>query len=274
MSSNMTQAGNKVHYSLFKGEPGTWKSSAAVTYPGPQYWFSFDGKMNALHIPMLKHGIDPNSIEFDDFDSWTEAKKVLEPMTYGVPGGLKYKTIVLDSVTSCADYMLREVILNKTGATKKSGADAGKRVGGFAVNEMEDFNAESAGLTELIALTKKVHKFHKIDVILIAHVIRTDQKDQSGKVQVARQLVTAGKKPAAKIPAYCDETYHFGLRTSIDPTAGGEFVILTQNNGDDFARTSLPLNREIKINDVNFYKDVVLPAITQQEQSIINRQTK
>lgn len=264
MPSNMSSNRNDVHYSLFKGEPGTRKSSQAVTFPTPQYWFSFDGKMNALNIPIKKFGIDASQIEFDDYTSWPVAANKLREFATGSPGNLKYKTIVIDSITSCADYILREIIKGKTGSTRKSGADAGKVIGGIPVNELEDFNAESAALTELISLTKDVHKFHKIDVILIAHVIRIETKDPAGRISVSRQIVTAGKKPAYKIPAYCDETYHFGLRTSIDPTAGGEYVILTQNSGDDFARTTLPLDREIVITDKNLYKDVVLPAIAKQ----------
>lgn len=260
----MSQPSNKVHYNLFKGEPGTWKSSAAVTYPGPQYWFSFDGKMDNLRIAMKKWNIDPSSIEYDDYTKWNDAKTKLESMTLGAPGDLKYKTIVIDSITSCADYMLRETIKMKTGATRKSGQSAGKSIGGIAVNEMEDFNAEAAGITELIALTKDVHKFHKISVILIAHVVRVETKDPSGRIQVTRSIVTAAKKAAFKIPAYCNEIYHFGLRTSIDPTAGGDHVILTQNSGDDYALTSLELDREININGVNLYRDVVEPAINRQ----------
>ena len=34
---------------------------------------------------------------------------------------------------------------------------AGKLIAGIAVNEIEDYNAESAALQELIALTKDIH---------------------------------------------------------------------------------------------------------------------
>jgi len=261
MPKDMTDVPNNVHYSLFKGEPGTRKSSQALTYPGPQYWFSFDGKMNALTIPMKKYGIDPKTIEYDDYFDWQKAQTKLNEFKLNC----QYKTIIIDSITTCADYMLKQVISQKLGTTRKSGQQAGKIIGGIAVNEMEDYNAEAGGLTALITDLKDIQKFHGIDVILIAHVVRKDMKDINGNVQVTRSIVTAGKAPAAKIPAYCDETYHFGVRTSGDASKGGDFLILTRSNGDDFARTTLELDAEIEHTEKNLYRDIVRPAIDKQK---------
>src|SRR5438552_11504057 len=97
----MESVTNNVHFSLFKGEPGTRKSTAALSYPKPSYWFSFDGKMNALSIPMKLWQIDPKLITFDDYTDWTKARNKLEQLQVNCP----YKTIVIDSITSCADYM-------------------------------------------------------------------------------------------------------------------------------------------------------------------------
>ena len=157
---------------------------------------------------------------------------------------------------------MRQVLKAKQGKSRASGAAAGKNIGGISVNEIEDFNAESAGLTELLALTKDIHKFHKVDVILIAHVIRTEARSLDGSINVSRTIVTAGKKPAAKIPAYCDETYHFGLEKAIDASVAGDHNVLTSHAGEDYARTSLPLPSKIIYgpND-NFYQKYIAPAI-------------
>lgn len=254
---------NNVHFSLFKGEPGVRKSTAALSYPLPHYWFSFDGKMNALSIPMKRWNIDPKLVTYDDYTDWTKARAKMEQLQVNCP----YKTIVLDSITSCADYMLRQVLLSKAGNTRKSGAGAGKMIGGISVNEIEDFNAESAGLTEMIALLKDIHKHHRVDVILIAHVIRTEMKDLSGNTNVSRTIVTAGKKPAAKIPAYCDETYHFGVEQTLDISKRGNYNLITSNVGDDYARTTLALPTKIIIGDDNLYEKYIKPAIALQNTS-------
>ncbi len=256
MSSNTSNA----HYSLFKGEPGVRKSTQALSYPLPQYWFSFDQKMNTLRLPMQKWGIDPKSISYDDYDDWNRCKLKLEAFQTNFP----FKTLVIDSITSIGDATLRQSRMMKQGTTRSSGAAAGKRVGGIDVNELEDYSAEAAALMEMIALTKMIHKFHKVDVILIAHVIRTEEKNLNGITNVSRSIVTAAKKPAAKIPAYCDEIYHFGVESEIDISKGAKYSILTSHIGDDYARTSLELPTKILLEDQPLYTTHILPAINKQ----------
>ncbi len=257
---DMSSVPNNVHYTLFKGEPGTLKSTAALGYPKPIYFFSFDQKMNALKRPMKIWGIKDSDVSFDDYTDWTAARVKLEALAINCP----FKTIVIDSITSCADSMLRQTIKAKIGKQRSSGGAAGKNVGGIAVNELEDYNAEAAGLTELIALTKDIHKYHKIDIILIAHVVRTDYKTPDGKMNISRVLVTAGKKPAAKIPAYCDETYHFGFEPSAIVGEAGDLIVETINNGEDYARTTLSLPATIRLKNDNLYEKYILPAIKAQ----------
>jgi hypothetical protein len=73
--------------------------------------------------------------------------------------------------------------------------------------------------------------------------------------------VTAGKKIAPKIPAYCGEVYHFNIKRGFTEGAGGDYSLLTEHTGDDFARTSLGLDREIVFKDQPLYKTYIKPAI-------------
>ena len=50
-------------YCLFKGEPGTRKSTAALSFPGPIYYFDWDMKMDALELPLKSWKIDPKTID-------------------------------------------------------------------------------------------------------------------------------------------------------------------------------------------------------------------
>lgn len=253
-------------YTLLKGDPGTWKSSSALTYPLPQYWFSFDRKMQALALPAKKHGIDLSKITYDDFNTWTihrennkpSALKTLENLITNCP----YRTVVFDSVTTIADSMLRQVLDAKVGAKRSSGADAGKTIGGIDVSEIEDFNAEAAGINELIGLSKDLCERRNVNVILIAHVVRTEQKDLTGKTTITRSLVTAAKKPAAKIPAVCHETYQFSVKPALVVGGESDIQVHTVNNSDDYARTVLPLDKILRIGyDINFHKTYIQPAI-------------
>jgi hypothetical protein len=244
-------------YAMFKGEPGTRKSTAALSFPGPQYWFSWDRKMNGLIIPMKNWGIDPKTIDYDDYDDWNKARAKLEKLQTTCP----YKTLIFDSVTSMCDMTLRQTITAKRGTTRGSGAQAGKQIAGIQVNELEDYNAETSALQELIALTKDIQSFHKIHIILIAHVIQAEYRNTTtNQTHISRSIVTAAKKTAAKIPGYCGEIYHFNIKRDITG-AGGKYTCLTQHTGDDFARTALPLDNEIIFGDKPLYNDWIKPAI-------------
>lgn len=247
-------------YCLFKGEPGTRKSGAALSFPGPQYWFSYDQKMEALAMPMRAWGLDPKSVDYDDYTDWTKGKKKLEEFQLNC----KYKTIVIDSITSLADAINRQTLKIKQG-----GGETGKLVAGIPVNSIEDFNAEDSALKEMVALTKDIHKYHKINVILIAHVIQKEIKTTDGKTHMSRTLVTAGKGIAQKIPAYCSEVWHFNIKQGMSMTQGGQYTCLTTHTGDDFARSSLPLQPEIVFGNDPIYEKHVAPAIRKMSEKAV-----
>lgn len=259
---NMHDANFDALYCMFKGEPGTRKSTQALSFPGPQYWFSWDRKMNGIMLPMRKWGVDPKTISFDDYDDWTKAKMKLEKFQTDCP----FKTLVFDSITSMADMTLRQTTKMKYGQTRQSGAAAGKLIAGIAVNEIEDYNAEAAAIQELVALTKDIHSFHKVNIILIAHVIQAEYRNTTNNTtHVSRTIVTAGKKVAAKIPAYCGEVYHFNIKKGFVEGGGGDYSLLTTHTGDDFARTALEIPTEIVFGDKPLYDTWVQPAIAKSK---------
>lgn len=242
---------------MFKGEPGTRKSTAALSFPTPQFWFSWDLKMQSMLIPMRKWGIDPKDVVYEDYINWNDPVKKLEEFTSKCkhPDGRKYETIIVDSFTSAMDMTLRQTM------KVKSGAGEGKKIAGISVNSMEDYNAESSAANELIALLKDIQKYHKLNVIIIAHVMEVSSKTPGGETQMSRTIVTAGKRVAAKLPGYCSEVYHFDIEKSLSASVPGDYTIITENTGEDFARTGLALPRRIKFNDKPLYKEWIAPAI-------------
>jgi hypothetical protein len=250
-------------FGLFKGEPGTRKSTAALSFPTPQYWISTDKKMNSLITPMKNWGINPVEIEYDNYDQWTPIIQRLEKFQINC----KYKTIVDDSITSNADVINRQTMKFKAGGTTKAGDEKGHRIGGIPVNTMEDYKAEASAFQELIALLKDIHEHHGTNIVIIAHVIgERSSKDASGSTHFARIIVTGGKIISAKIPAYCSEVYHFNVEQSVDASKEGSYGLVTVHNGDDFARTALPLAPRIIFNNDKLYDKYLLPAINQQNQ--------
>lgn len=251
---NMSNADPSYIFAMFKGEPGTRKSTQALSFPKPQYWFSWDRKMESgLMVPMFNWGIDSTQIEYDDYDDWSKAEEKLKKFRVNCP----FNTLVFDSVTSCADMALRQVL-----------PGGGKNIVGINVNTIEDFNAESSALQSLISYTKDIQQYKKLlgqpmNIILIAHVVQAEYRNtvKPSDTHISRSIVVAAKKTAAKFPAYCGEVYHFTMKGQLDADTPKKYSLLTRHDGTDFARTGLDLEREIVFEDQQLYMNWIQPAI-------------
>ena len=244
-------------FSMFKCEPGTRKSTQALSYPGPQYWFSFDQKMDSLILPMKYWGIKPSTIQFDNYTAYDPMRAKLEQFQIRCD----FKTLIVDSITTVADATNRQTIKAKSGTTGKQGEEKGYRVGGINVNTMEDYKAEASAFQEMVALLKDIHQYHKVNIILIAHVIGGRDAKDSGSTHFARIICTGGKIISAKIPAVCGETYHFNIKGALEEGAEGKYGLKTTHTGLDFARTALPLESEIIFGKDKLYDTWIKPAI-------------
>jgi len=246
-------------FTMFKSEPGLRKSTSALSYPLPQYWISTDQKMEALKLPAKRWGINMKEVHFDDYNDWEKPRIQLEKFQTTCP----YRTIVVDSITSLGDAMTRQVRQMKA----KDGS--GKRIGGIPVSGLEEFNAESAAFSELIALLKDIHKYHKVHVILIAHVIGARKDNDANKLtHHSRVIVTGAEKISAKLPAYMTEVYHFNIEAAFEENKEGQYAVLTRHTGNDFARTSLPLETKILFNDEPLYEKWIKPAIDKLNKQV------
>ena len=245
-------------YSMFKGEPGTRKSTAALSYPKPIYIFDIDQKIRSLALPAQKWGINLADVDYDPYTDYDGIRKKLEQFQLNC----KYKTIVVDSITGEGDAINRQTMRLKSGTTNKEGGEKGMRIGGISVNSLEDYKAEASAFNETVALTKDILNFHNCNIILIAHVIgERNKKDSGDQTHFARIIVTGGKIISAKIPAYCEEVYHFNVESDMDVSKEGKYGLVTAHTGDDFARTALPLDRKIIFGSKPLYSEFIAPAI-------------
>ena len=239
-------------FSMFKGEPGVRKSTEALSYPTPQYWVSTDRKMEALTLPAKRWGINMRDIHYDDFTDWDRPKAKLESFRVNCP----YKTIIVDSVTSIGDNMTRQVRKGKRAEGQ------GKMIGNINVNGLEEYNAESAAFCDLLEVLKDVHEYHKINIILIAHVVGQRKNDDTNKLtHHSRVIITGGDKISGKIASLMTEVYHFNVKPGFAESDEGEYGLFTSHTGNDYARTSLPLGRSIVFNDKPLYDNWIKPGI-------------
>lgn len=242
---------------LLKGEPSCGKTPAAASFPGC-YIFDFESRIQSVKQFWLPRG--KTDIDYDTYlpTDFVKFDKKLDSLI----GSCPYDTVIVDTLTSLSDVVLRYVLAAKGEVRSRDAkAPAGKFVGAIELNTIEDYGAESSALTDLIMALRSIKCKHKI---LIAHVVRVDTKDLNGKSTVTRALLTAGKKIAAKLPGYFDEIYHMSSRPGFGPNNPPQFLAHTNGTGDDFARTTIGLDYEIDFTNKSFYdliKDKVNEAL-------------
>lgn len=224
---------------LLKGEPSGGKSIAAASFPNC-YIFDFESRIRSVanyYLPRGKRDIHFDTYGRNDFKKFQD--KINSFMIH-----CPYDTIIFDTLTSLVDLLLYH-------AADQRGTAKGSRIlSGLKMNTIEDYGAEDTMIRNLLAHLRDLKIPYKI---LIAHVIQREQKNLvTGSSVITRQLITAGKAAGAKVPAYFDEVYHLQQRP--DMSMKPEFVALTANTGDDFARTTLNLPREINFTNKSLYE--------------------
>lgn len=242
---------NAVISALHKGESGTGKSIAACSKAlRPTYVFDCEDRMASVASYYRKLDGHVNGIEYDTFsmqNGFYPVKQQLDKLKQSCP----YKTIDIATLTSYVDIVLKHTL--GKGGVNAQGAEKGKKIAGIEVNVLEDFNAETAAIAfELINTLKYLQQQGK-NIILEAHVL-THEISKGGVVTIARPLITGGKKAAAKIPGYFNETFHFYVESDYTAT---KYKVRTRSTGDDFAKTSFQeLPSEIDWTNKDFYEVV------------------
>lgn len=242
---------------MLKGEPGTRKSTQALSFPTPQYWFSVDKKMQSLAVPAKNWRINLTDIQYDDFSSYDEIAAQLERFRTKCP----YKTVIIDSVTSVGD-----AINSQTISRRKKSVGSKTQVGGIEVGEWDDYKAEARAFCEIMDKVNDIRNYHGINIILVAHVIGERAKDTVDTSSQARIIITGGKTISGKISAYMVEVYQFTVKPAMDMSKEGTYGLTTVHSGADYARTALDLPRRIDFNNKPIYETYIKPAILKQKE--------
>ena len=247
------------HFCLFKGEPATGKSAAASSYPDP-YILDLDRRIASVKNFWRHVMKQPREFEYDQFDNFFKLHEKLEQLKQLC----QFKTIVFDGITTAGDVILRTMRETRDPKAKKI------MYGGIEILQIEDYLGESNGLQmllddlEIIALKWGVH------VIVIAHVLKTSEKDIKSKVTTeSRTLLTAGKKIAAKLPIRFDECWHFDVQSAIEVSGAPTFRIMTNHAGDDWAKTALPIPMFIDFTRKSLYDEVMRHVRAANEVKIL-----
>lgn len=243
--SNLT-FGKKLRI-LGKGRASTRKTSAFVTFPRPLLLIDVDQKFDSilLHVDN-KDGISVEEIKPHEF---TKFKALLDDLEDNY---CPYATVIIDSLTRVARLIENYCLENTRSASGKR--SAGGDMGIIKIPGPGDFLAEAAALNTLIdwGFTIPAH------FILIGHIIEyQERKLGEEEPRTYQRMITGGNKIAAEIPTRFSEVYHFQTEPGYDSSTGTTFtkyLCKTQDDGTNFARTSLGLSREIDFTGKNFFE--------------------
>jgi hypothetical protein len=146
-----------------------------------------------------------------------------------------YSLVLFDGLTSLGDQLIN-YMLSLRGTS--SGAEKGKERGIISLAGPEDYGGEARGLSMMLDIARSL----PCHFILTAHWLVIEYDDQINKKKfIMRQLVTAGKKIAAKVPIYFDEMYYFDVESAMAENAAPKYVCRTSGGTGFSAKTALSL---------------------------------
>jgi hypothetical protein len=156
-----------------------------------------------------------------------------------------YRTTIFDGLTMLGDDLI-SYMLSLRGSVQGEGEKAlkGKRRGVLELAGVEDFGGEARGMSQILNIAAVI----PCNFIMTAHFIVSESTNiLTGKTTVTKQLVTAGKKVAARVPINFDEIYFFEKQTSMTPGEAPDFIVHTQGDEESFAGTCLPLDHTLNV---------------------------
>lgn len=247
---------------LFKGRSKSGKTIGAVSFwemcPDQRtYIFDLDNRLesifnfyNRLDPAYLKELIA--HIDYDTFKptEFVQIDQKVRQLKMSNPYGL----IICDGLTSwgkVACAYARSLKGVSAADDKKKGQ--GKKIGVIEVPGLEEFNAESQSLKELLdfAIGANSH------FILTAHLIADDQYSPEGElVKTTRDILSGARRISAMVPAYFNEDWLFDTKLKLDPTKEPERVIWTTPYDGAANGTSWGLPPEILWTRANLFRTV------------------
>lgn len=246
-------------FALFKGDPGTAKSPAAVSWPDP-YIIDLDGRIASV----ASYWRGKKKVKYDTIiNNYPLLCNKIEGLLSYNP----YGTVILDSITTLARSLATLIFESRgSGVQRKSEEKDGKtrtylnaakipnKFDGIAQLEIDDYKTENGGIIQIMDGLRALYD-RGCNVIVIAHVVEVTQDQLKGAPKVTRSIMTGGKKIAAELPVYFDEAYHFYCDGGLS-LGDRKFKCLTRNAGQDWAKTALPVPDEIDFTDKNLYEEV------------------
>jgi hypothetical protein len=260
-STNNYSSTDQGIFALFKGDSGSGKSCAALSFPNA-YVFDHDRKMPNI---ALKHadilGLDDtHKIDWDVFDDVFQLQDKLDRLWNDCP----YETIISDSITHLVIN-----VFNSVG--KQRNESPVQFIRNMKPPSARDQDPNKMSIDYYNAETNFIERYwinmlktwwarpgNPKNVIVTAHVMTVESSPdlKSKEITRTRGIVTAGKKVGAYIPTEFDDIYHFGYSSGMAIGSSNERLVFFDALGEDSAKCSvqLPTNK-MNFTNKSFYKE-------------------
>lgn len=225
-------------FGCFVGGPGTGKTIEAISLcedvPEARILhLDIDGRWRPIlrwHPKRVQSGAITH--EFYGPHEFEKLARRLE----GLQDRCDFDGVIFDGLTMAGDQAIN-YMLTLEGRT-------GKKKGILEMAGPEEFGGEARALSIIM----DIGRILPCHFILTAHFLRIVTIDiVSKKETVQTQLVTAGKKIAAKIPAYFDEIYFFETQSSMNVSEPPRYLVKTAGGPETICKTALPLPMSMEI---------------------------
>jgi len=255
---------------LLKGPWGFGKTIAAASFAklGPihiSYWDK-KGPIELLQF-FKKHAPDLiRNIEFDVYGAHN-ANEYLN-MMFKLSKDCRFVAEINDSVTTMTSAAVNWSLGFKD--NKKA-----RKENSINIPDFDEYKVETSLVTQALDISRVL----PCHVIWTCHPLPSMKIEGTGgsmRVSKVNTIVTYGSKVAGIIPGQFSEIYHFSKRSNYDTAAGKskvQYLVSTEQVGDDYAKSNIGLNCEMDITDRLFY-DVWKEEVGKLEANDVKQELK
>lgn len=169
-------------FGLFIGKSGHGKKGAAASFPGPIYYFDFDGRIGGL---LGCPWVDRKQITYDYFPPrqmggvsvFEKVNSTCESMLISSKNNtLAYKTIIVGSLTGFTQSLVQDSLSLTHQIASQQKPQKGKFLGKLPMPGPEDYGFEANGVYAFLAFLRSM----PVNVIVMAHIV-----DRYGRLETA-----------------------------------------------------------------------------------------
>lgn len=239
---------------LFKGPPGEGKTIAAASFAvfGPVFLAYFD-KQKPIELLTFFKKHRPELLDNIDYEVYSSknAYEFHNKLVDFTNNGCRYLTVILDSVTNFTSAAVNWSLAFRTGATKDKDAKQPGFVPQF-IPDFDEYKVETSMITQALDMMKLLPIYN----IWTAHPLPKMEISGAGRsmtITKSTSIVSYGQKVGALVPGQFTEIYHFAREVDYQTTpTTTRRLILTDDIGEDFAKTSIGLPAKFDVTNKLF----------------------